>query len=210
LLRRGPAQPGFRRRRDGVLQRDDPDGALQVLRHRADLNADLERLPWQAAHLVTASALLDLAGEVWLQRLAALAAASRTALLFALNVDGRHVWQPRDADDALVARWFAEHQGRDKGLGPALGPQAAHTLADLLRAQGWRVQLARTDWLVAAGAHAAEAMYRAMVEGMARAAAEQAPAEAARVLAWRERRLAQSGRGTLRVGHVDLLALPPR
>jgi SAM-dependent methyltransferase len=211
LLRRWATQPGFRPRPGGVLQRDDPGGALQVLRRRADLNTGLAQLPWQAAHLVTASALLDLAGEAWLQRLAALAARSRTALLFALNVDGRHHWQPADAGDAHVARLFAAHQQRDKGLGPALGAQAAFALAQQLREQGWRVQLARSDWWIHPDELPATAatLQRAMADGMARAAAEQAPAEAARVRAWRDRRLARAGEGGLRVGHVDLLALPP-
>lgn len=210
LLRSWLAQPGFERLRGGVLQRMETDCPVQVLRHRADLARDLEQLPWQDAHVVTASALLDLAGEAWLLRLAAQALASRTALLFALNVDGRHSWLPADADDGRVARHFAEHQRRDKGLGPALGPHAAHRLASALRAQGWRVQLARSDWWIGPDARGADAMLRAMVEGMARAASEQAPGDAARVQAWRRRRLAQAARGALRVGHVDLLALPPR
>jgi SAM-dependent methyltransferase len=215
LLRSWSTQPGFRPQPGGVLLRDDPGGALQVLRRQADLNTGLAHLPWQAAQLVTASALLDLAGAAWLQRLAARAARSRTALFFALNVDGRHRWQPADTDDAHVARRFAEHQRRDKGLGPALGPQAAFTLAQQLRERGWRVQLARSDWWVQPVQSdevpsRAEAMQRAMATGMARAAAEQAPEEAARVRAWQERRLAQAGHGALRVGHVDLLALPPR
>jgi SAM-dependent methyltransferase len=210
LLRHWQTQAGFQRLPGGVLQRDEAGGAVQVLRRQADLATDLAQLPWQAAHLVTASALLDLAGEAWLRRLAALAAASGTALLFALNVDGRHAWRPRDADDALVAHRFGEHQGRDKGLGPALGPRAAHVLARLLRAHGWRVQLARTDWQIQPQADQAGAMLRAMAEGMARAAAEQAPVDAARVRAWRERRFQQGAAGALRVGHVDLLALPPR
>lgn len=210
LLRSWLAQPGFERLRGGVLQRMETDCPVQVLRHRADLARDLEQLPWQAAHVVTASALLDLAGEAWLLRLAAQALASRTALLFALSVDGRHSWLPADADDGLVARHFAEHQRRDKGLGPALGPHAAHRLASALRAQGWRVQLARSDWWIGPDARGADTMLRAMVEGMARAASEQAPGDAARVQAWRRRRLAQAARGALRVGHVDLLALPPR
>ncbi len=212
LLRSWSAQPGFRPRPGGVLQRDDPGGAVQVMRRRADLQTDLAQLPWQAAHLVTASALLDLAGAAWLQRLADLAVQARTALLFALNVDGRHHWRPADTDDAHVARRFAEHQRRDKGLGPALGPQAAFALAQQLRERGWRVQLARSDWWIhpGDGSGRADTMQRAMADGMARAATEQALAEVVRMRAWQQRRLAQAGHGSLRVGHVDLLALPPR
>ncbi|MBL0919303.1 MAG: class I SAM-dependent methyltransferase [Hydrogenophaga sp.] len=214
LLRRWSAQPGFTRRPDGGLRRDTPGGPVEVRRQRADLaiDTDLDALPWRAAHLITASALLDLAGAAWLQRLAALAATSRAALLFALNVDGRHRWTPADAGDARVAHLFAAHQRRDKGLGPALGPQAAFVFAQHLRERGWRVSLARSDWWIGPGSSPADSgpMQRAMVDGMARAAIEQAPAGAATVTAWQHRRLDAAAHGALRVGHVDLLALPPR
>ncbi len=188
-----------------------PGVEAQVLRRRLDLAQQLEALPWPAAHLVTASALLDLVSASWLQRLTAAATASRVALLLALSVDGRHVWAPRDPFDAAVGARFAAHQQRDKGFGPARGAQAVPMLQRLLQAAGYRVHLARSDWwLDGRSDSAALALQRALVDGIAGAACEQDPAAAAAVQAWRQRRQALAPRSTLRVGHLELLALPPR
>lgn len=51
-------------------------------------------------------------------------------------------------------------------------------------------------------------MLRAMIEGMAHATLEQEPAAHELVGAWKARRLALVDRTCLRVGHVDLLAMP--
>ncbi|HSM22691.1 MAG TPA: hypothetical protein VK876_10850 [Rubrivivax sp.] len=183
-----------------------------IVRRRLDLAQALESLPWQAARLVTASALLDLVSAAWLQRLVAAAATARVALLMALSVDGRHRWTPGDADDAAVAALFRAHQQRDKGFdGPALGTAAAPALVLALRRCGYRVHSAPSDWLLD-GRHDVQALalQRALVDGIATAALEQAPASAARVQAWRQRRLALAPRSVLRVGHLDVLALPQR
>ncbi|WP_425258716.1 class I SAM-dependent methyltransferase [Rubrivivax sp. RP6-9] len=188
-----------------------PGFDAQVLRRRLDLAQQLEALPWQAAHLVTASALLDLVSADWLQRLAAAATARRVALLLALSVDGRHQWTPRDPDDGAVGARFAAHQRRDKGFGPALGADAVPALQRLLQAAGYRVHLARSDWWLDSRIDgAALALQRALVDGIAHAACEQDPPAAAALQGWRARRQALAPRSTLRVGHLDLLALPPR
>lgn len=183
-----------------------------IVRSRLDLAQDLERLPWHAAQLVTASALLDLVSAAWLQRLVAAATAARVAVLMALNVDGRQRFAPRDADDAAVAALFEGHQQRDKGFGgPSLGAAAGPALVLALRRAGYRVDHARSDWWLD-GRHDTQALacQRALVDGMAGAATEQQPAAAATVRAWQQRRLALAARSTLRVGHLDVLALPPR
>ena len=92
-----------RGRRDGsTLQFSGLGFHAEIVRRQLDLAHALESLPWHAARLVTGSALLDLVGAVWLQRLVAAAATARVALLMALSVDGRHRWAPGDADDAAV------------------------------------------------------------------------------------------------------------
>jgi hypothetical protein len=131
-------------------------------------------------------------------------------MLFALNVDGRHDWTPADADDAHLGRLFAAHQQRDKGFGPALGAQAVPVLAASLREQGYRVRLLRSDWRLAPGPGQAARLQRALVDGMAAAAIEQDPAQASLVRGWQQRRLQGAAHARLRVGHVDLLALPTR
>ena len=52
--------------------------------------------------LVTASALLDLVSEQWLQALVTYCAAARAPVLFALTYDGRMTCTPEDPDDG---RW---------------------------------------------------------------------------------------------------------
>ena len=189
-----------------------PGFQASIVRQPLDLATALSQVPWASAHWVTASAFLDLVSAAWLQRLVHQVAATRLALLLALNVDGRHVWSMPDADDALVASLFAAHQQRDKGFGgPALGAAAAPALAKMLRAAGYRVFRERSDWLLHGATDSrALALQRALIDGMASAASEQQRDLTATVEAWRQRRLVLAARSTLRVGHTDLLALPPR
>jgi SAM-dependent methyltransferase len=181
----------------------------RIVRQQADLMTELDTLPWHAADLVSASALLDLVGSVWLHRLVAVSAASGTAMLMSLNVDGRHVWSIKDPMDATVGRLFGEHQERDKGLGPALGAAAVPALQHALAAAGYRVFTAASDWwLDSHESPDATALQRALIDGMAAAACEQSPASAPSVRAWQQRRLTLVQKSRLRVGHLDLLALP--
>jgi SAM-dependent methyltransferase len=186
-----------------------PGFEVGVVRQQMDLMQGLETLPWHAADLVTASALLDLVGTPWLHRLVAASAASRVALFMSLNVDGRHVWAPQDPVDATVGQLFADHQQRDKGLGPALGWRAVGVLRQALEAAGYRVFTAASDWWVdGSTGPQAHAMQCALIDGMAAAAAEQSGVSTPALQAWRQRRLALAARSQLRVGHLDLLALP--
>lgn len=199
------ADAGF----DQPLSYAGPGFEAGIVRQQMDLMAGLDTLPWHAADLVTASALLDLVGVAWLHRLVKASAASGVALLMSLNVDGRHVWAPQDPVDATVDRLFGEHQQQDKGMGPALGSQAVAVLQQALEAAGYRVFTAASDWWVDGSASPQDhAMQCALVEGMAAAACEQSHASAKPVEAWRQRRLAMAARSQLRVGHIDLLALP--
>jgi hypothetical protein len=187
-----------------------PGFQASIVRQPLDLSSGLETLPWHAARLVTASALLDLVSAAWLQRLVTAAVAARVALLFTLSVDGRHDWVPSDPLDSKVSRLFGEHQRRDKGFGPALGAAAVPRLRRALRGSGYRVFSAPSDWQIdGQGGSQAAALQRALVDGMASAASEQDPLSSAAVQAWRQRRHAWTATGSVRVGHLDLLALPP-
>ncbi|MBT2302313.1 class I SAM-dependent methyltransferase [Variovorax paradoxus] len=168
-----------------------------------DLALALAAVPYLEARLVTASALLDLVSASWLDALLAHVRAANAAALFALNVDGRVAWEPGLAGDVEVHELFAAHQRRDKGFGPALGAEAAALAVARLDALGYRVTQAQSDWCIEE-----PAMLRAMIEGMADAALEQDPAAEERVGAWTARRLELVDRTCLRVGHVDLLAMP--
>jgi len=167
---------------------------------RADLQS-LDGLP--AADGVQAQALLDLVSWDWLDRFVAWLSDRTVPLLAALTVDGRVHWAPDDPDDEPVQAAFRAHQQLDRGFGPSPGAAAALELAERLSAHGWAVHTAAADWVVPA---TDRAMVEAMVHGTAEAARQTHPA-AHRVDAWAERRLRPDT--SLRVGHVDLLALPP-
>ncbi|MET0209666.1 MAG: hypothetical protein ABW220_11545 [Burkholderiaceae bacterium] len=176
-----------------------------------DIARELDRLPFDAVRLVTCSALLDLVSASWLVDLVDRCRASGAALLCALSVDGRVEWSPRDPMDDAVHALFTAHQARDKGFGGAsLGSAALPRAVALLRAAGYRVIEAQSDWEIDAARGPGDiAMLRAMVDGIAAAAADQAPqAQESVVASWRARRLAAIETSALVVGHRDLLALP--
>ncbi|RYY85715.1 MAG: SAM-dependent methyltransferase, partial [Comamonadaceae bacterium] len=112
---------------------DGADGLhVEVTPHQADLVRGLHALSLAGAHLVTASALLDLVSAPWLDALLQRCQAEEAAVWWALNVDDRIDWTPGDADDAQVHALFRAHQHRDKGFGPALGGAAALRVVDRL------------------------------------------------------------------------------
>jgi SAM-dependent methyltransferase len=162
----------------------------------------------QGAHLVTASALLDLVSEAWLVALVDACATAGCAGLFALTYDGGIEWSGGGEPlDAIVRDSVNAHQRRDKGLGSALGPTAAALAERLFRERGYRTWLLPSPWRI--GPRDA-AVASALVSGWAAAAAEQRPDQSGAMRAWVGRRTATVARGDfgLVVGHLDLLALP--
>jgi len=169
----------------------------------ADLSTLDDRGLFAGRTLVTASALLDLVSEAWLRALAARCAEAGAAVLFALTYDGRIVCSPQDPDDAEIVTLANRHQRTDKGFGPALGPDATGMAARCFEALGYRVQRARSDWTLPPESREVQ---RQLIDGWAQATAEIAPARAAAIGAWRDRRLAHvaAGRSEMMVGHEDL------
>jgi len=155
--------------------------------------------------LVTASALLDLVSERWLNALAGRCADARSAVLFALTYNGAISCSPGEPEDALVRDLVNRHQRIDKGFGPALGPDAAAFAAQAFAARGYHVRQERSDWLLADDV---PVLQQELIEGWADAAVEIAPEETPRVTGWKSRRLAHVGAGRSRivVGHDDLAA----
>nr|WP_296429768.1 class I SAM-dependent methyltransferase [Roseovarius sp. BRH_c41] len=165
--------------------------------------ADIDELPLAGVRLVTASALLDLVSRNWMERFAARLASERVALYATLSYDGVMNWTPLDPEDALITERFNAHQRGDKEFGPALGPDAAESVAQILGARGYSVSLAPSPWRL--GATAAD-MQRALLHGIAQAALEMGHATADQ---WIGRRKAHLSEGWAEIGHMDLLALPP-
>lgn len=189
-----------------AVERDTWPPHVGVETRVLDLGAGLDAGLLAGCRLVTASALLDLVSQAWIERLARACAGAGADALFALTYDGRIEWSPSDPDDALVRTLVNRHQRRNKGFGPALGPDATASAAACFRAQGYAARVEPSDWRLGADAGA---LQDALIEGWRTAAAEVEPAAAGALDAWAARRRARLAAGASRlvVGHADLLAV---
>jgi hypothetical protein len=158
--------------------------------------------------LVTASALLDLVSDAWLQSVAARCRAMEAAALFTLTYDGRSPCAPADPDDDLVRALFNQHQRTDKGLGGiAEGPNASEAAARAFADHGFRVEREQSDWVLEPSD---AALQRELIAGWAEAATEMAPEIRVQIANWKLRRLqhVNDGNSLIIVGHEDLVATP--
>ena len=157
-----------------------------------------------ASLLVTASALLDLTSPEWLDALASRCRAAHAVALFALTYDGRIACQPDDPMDELVRALVNRHQQRDKGFGPAAGPDATAVAAQAFERYGFTVHRATSDWELGAESRP---LQQQLVDGWATAAIEMSRRDAGAIQAWRTRRTEAIEHGTSRidVGHEDLV-----
>jgi hypothetical protein len=188
----------------GMLRdRDGRPLAVRTVLH------DLAQPGWQdalaAADLVTMSALLDLVSTDFIVRLAR--AAKGAAIHAALTVDGRMACLPDDPLDEAVFAAFRHHMQGDKGFGPSLGTNAAEAAVRHFEAGGYEVTLAPADWRV--GDDQPE-LRAALLESWVEAVRETRLIDEADLLRWARRREVEAAGDSLevRVGHVDLLALP--
>jgi hypothetical protein len=176
---------------------------LTVQARAIDLARDLELALDGPLDLITCSALLDLVSAPWLERLAVEAAARSLPLYAALTYDGRATLEPSHAFDAEMVAAVNRHQRRDKGFGPALGPQAAAAAIARLEAIGYAVVQGRSDWMLGADD---DAIKDAILTGWAGAARELGDVPLGEIVAWLTCRREQLAR--LQVGHVDFFAVP--
>ena len=172
-----------------------------------DLVRDLEIVLDGHLDLVTTSALLDLVSDTWLERLATEVAARRLPLYAALSYDGRIAFEPSDPFDGAIIAAVNDHQHRDKGFGPALGPTAATSTIAQFETVGYSVVHAAADWVME---QQDRDMQAALLDGWAGAAREVGQQSPADISAWLTRRRAalSHGQSTIRVGHIDVFATP--
>jgi hypothetical protein len=180
---------------------------LVVAARAIDLVRDLEMALDGPTDLVTTSALLDLVSADWLERLAVESAARRLPVYAALTYQGGATLAPGEPFDLEIIAAVNRHQRRDKGFGPALGPEAAqHALRSFERV-GYKVEPGSSYWEF--GPEDREIQLEVLT-GWAHAASELGDLPQAAIESWlvRRRELVSAGRSTMQVGHVDFFAVP--
>lgn len=168
---------------------NDPELLAKAAGHHPEaqiLQTDLAA-PLPKADALTASALFDLCSASFVKRLDI-----PDTLYAALNYDGEMHWSVSHPQDAAVTAAFNADQRRDKGFGPALGPDATALLATTCRAAGMQVHTAESPWILPQGP-----LQAALLHGIADAT--NAPQD------WLDFRL--NAEGSCHVGHLDLLAM---
>jgi hypothetical protein len=159
--------------------------------------------------LVTASALLDILTADEVDGIAAACVGARCMALLTLTVTGSVEITPPDPLDAAFAAAFNAHQRRSAGGRRLLGPDAGAVAVDAFAQRGAAVISRPSPWRL--GADHAE-LVEEWLRGWIDAACDQQPELAHSAGPYLHRRLAACAAGELRVavGHVDVLALPPR
>ncbi|HEX3182813.1 MAG TPA: class I SAM-dependent methyltransferase [Beijerinckiaceae bacterium] len=172
-----------------------------------DLQFDLEAALDGPVDLVTASALLDLVSEVWVERLTTEIAARAIPMYAALSYDGCAEISPADPHDAAIMQSLNKHQRGDKGFGPALGPDAAGKAIVRFQSLGYSVVQGPADWRFAPEDREIQAE---IFSGWASAAREVGDLPLANIVEWLTFRRDEvaAGRSSLVVGHVDFFAAP--
>jgi len=173
-----------------------------------DYQADLTivgELPLTGAHIVSASALFDLASADFIDALINRIDARKTAVYAALNYDGTTTWTPAHPLDEKVLAAFNQDQHQDKGFGPALGPDCTAYLQQALENKGYAVSIHPSPWQL----NAKDAqMQQELINGIAAAVNESYGLNADELTEWKNFRIANIADGSCTIGHWDLLALP--
>jgi SAM-dependent methyltransferase len=186
---------------DGRLALFKGHKRIDVTLCRADLVDDLDAALGPSVHLVTAAALFDLVSAPFIARFSAALAARKCALYTVLTYDGDQRWTPAHAADAAMTEAFLSHQGRDKGFGPAAGPQAPDLLSESFANAHYTVREADSAWRLG---EADAALIADLAQGFAAAVTETGAVDTTVIESWR----AVVRTGAV-VGHADTLALPP-
>lgn len=177
---------------------------LLIEDYQADLNI-VNELPLTGANIITASALFDLASSDFCDALIARMDTRKTLLYAALNYDGTTEWTPVHPLDEAVLAAFNQDQLRDKGFGPALGPNATNYLKTKLEQAGYTVQLASSPWKLTGEQHQ---LITELIGGITNAVMQGYDIDQNALAEWKQFRLSHAATGVCVIGHWDLLALP--
>ncbi|WP_089154279.1 SAM-dependent methyltransferase [Micromonospora sp. NBS 11-29] len=179
------------------------DGAAVAVTTRGSDVTRLTAADLADAHLITASALLDMLTAEEVERMVAACAGHPT--LFALTVSGRAEFTPADPLDAELAAAFNAHQRRTVDGRALLGPDAVDATVAAFGRHGVEVTVRPSPWVLGPEQAALAAEW---LTGWIDAAVEERPHLSGPVATYRKWRLAEVAAGRVEVvlHHADLLA----
>jgi hypothetical protein len=158
-------------------------------------------LPVTDARLITASALFDLVSASFIDELIK----SGIGVYAALNYNGITRWTPAHPLDNTVLQAFNSDQRRDKGFGPALGPESSAYMIKAFSREGFTVETADSPWILNG---VDQLMVSMLIDGIADAVRDHALVNPKALQEWIDFRHSNVTTGTCIVGHTDILALP--
>lgn len=168
---------------------------------QADLNRDFsEWLDTSKIDLLTASALLDLVSEQWIEKFCGVLSCPLYAVL---TYDGRMQWTPAHPLDSAITQAFNSHQLTDKGFGPAAGWKAVDLLEPLVIKRGGTVVKGDSTWHLSAKE---ASLHHQLLQGVAVAVGETGLLKAPDINDWLGSRLSVSNGA---IGHIDIFVTPP-
>jgi hypothetical protein len=173
-----------------------------------DLSAT-QKLPLESASLITASALLDLVSSNFIRDLCQLIKEKNEdrplGFYSALNYDGCIKWTPFHPLDAVIAMNFNTDQRRDKGFGPALGPDATDFLKTQFHSTKFQCLSAKSPWLLGSADYL---LTESLINGISDIAIQTDGLTNSEIQDWKTFRIKNVRTGTCYLGHTDILVLP--
>ena len=197
---------------------NDPEVLAEAVdRHSKDYSiesflvdlSETQKLPLDSVSLITASALFDLVSENFIQELCQLVKGKNdyrpVGLYSALNYDGCIKWTPSHPLDAAILVNFNTDQKRDKGFGPALGPDASDFLQSQFNITKFQCLSATSPWLLDSGDYL---LTESLINGISEVALQTDGLTNSDVLSWKAFRIKNIKTGSCFLGHTDILVLP--
>ena len=170
-----------------------------------------QKLPLKSVSLITASALLDLVSGDFIRDLCQLIKEKNESrplgFYSALNYDGCIKWTPFHPLDAVIAMNFNTDQRRDKGFGPALGPDATDFLKTQFHSTKFQCLSAKSPWLLGSADYL---LTESLINGISDVAIQTDGLTNSEIQDWKTFRMKNVRTGTCYLGHTDILVLPNR
>ena len=173
-----------------------------------DLSAT-QKLPLESVSLITASALLDLVSSNFIRDLCQLIKEKNEdrplGFYSALNYDGCIKWTPFHPLDAAILMNFNTDQRRDKGFGPALGPDATDFLKTQFHSSKFQCLSAKSPWLLGSADYL---LTESLINGISGVAIQTDGLTNSDIQDWKTFRIENVRTGTCYLGHTDIVVLP--